>query len=122
MKTFEQFKDGIEIKIEHYSNGNKKIEMYYKNNKVHNDKGPALIWYDYKGWIKSKSWYVMDKLHRENGPAVIHYDKNENIRKVKWYLNDIEYTHEVWIKELKEINIEEYKIQKQKKEFKDLNI
>ena len=50
----------------------------YKNNKLHRDDGPAVIYSD-----GSKEWYKNGKLHRDNGPAIMN-----NNGYIAWYKNN----------------------------------
>lgn len=96
------------VKKEYYSNGNKKIEIWYKNKKKHRLDGPAEIFYYENGnkkmsrWynndksyrmiyyydnedIKEEYWYKEGRLHKKNGPAVIWYYPNGNKQEEHWY-------------------------------------
>ena len=53
------------------------IEYRNKNNKLHRDNGPAIIFAD-----GTQSWYKNGKCHRENGPALIGF-----IGIQEWYKN-----------------------------------
>jgi hypothetical protein len=49
--------------------------FYYKDNGLHRENGPAIIWND-----GIQEYYVNNLLHREDGPA-IEYPSGKNI----WY-------------------------------------
>ena len=52
-------------------------KLWYKDDKLHNENGPAIIYDDGKS-----QWYLNGKLHREDGPAVI-YSNGDKV----WALN-----------------------------------
>jgi hypothetical protein len=64
-------KNGLIIDID----GNK---IYYKNNKVHREDGPAIEFFD-----GEKHWYINGQYHREDGPAI---ERADGIK--FWYVND----------------------------------
>lgn len=115
---------GLPAVIYYYKNGNIEIERWYEEGKQQREKGPSAIHYYEDGNIKREFWYKdTRRRHREDGPAYILYDKNGNIQREDYYLNGKEYTNfEDWLEDLQEINPEQYKIQKQKKEFRNLGI
>jgi len=59
------------MKDEKYIDNDSTI-WYYKNNKLHREDGPAIIWKD-----NEKSWWINGELHRENGPAIEQSDGNK---------------------------------------------
>lgn len=76
----------------HYQNGEKKKEIkydylnskldeltYYKNNKIHNENGPAQIKYFPSGCMKSEIYFKNNEIHREDGPAIVRYLDLKNI-------------------------------------------
>jgi hypothetical protein len=50
---------------------------YFKNKKLHNEDGPAII------KLSVEHWYLNGKRHRVNGPAVENFWSNDN----EWYLH-----------------------------------
>ena len=50
--------------------------IYYFDDKVHRNDGPAIIWYFFDGAIESKQYWYNGKIHRKDGPSVIMYDVN----------------------------------------------
>lgn len=44
-----------------------KVCVYFKNNIVHRDNGPAMIWKNKDGLYKT--WFKNGVIHRDNGPA-----------------------------------------------------
>lgn len=55
-----------------YSNGD---VCYYRNNKLHREDGPAIIFA-----AGEQRWYIDGRLHREDGPAIIYANGYE-----EWY-------------------------------------
>lgn len=47
-------------------------QCWYKNDKIHRDTGPAVIYAD-----GSKFWYKDGKFHRECGPAIMYADQSK---------------------------------------------
>ena len=68
-----------------FINGNVSIEItsnlisIYKNEKLHRDDGPAVIYSN-----GNKTWYKNGELHRDDGPAVIRNDGTKG-----WYKNGL---------------------------------
>ena len=63
-----------EIKTNYYENGNIHYKTYCNvNKKLHNENGPAKIYYHENGLIKSEWYYIDGKLHREDGPAIFFF-------------------------------------------------
>jgi len=53
----------LDHKIKYYAFGNKYYEKYSLNGKLHNEKGPANIWYDSIGNKWHEEYYLNDELH-----------------------------------------------------------
>jgi len=53
-------------------------QVWYINDKIHREDGPAIIWAS-----GAKSWWINDKFHREDGPAVIWANGTQ-----EWWIND----------------------------------
>lgn len=70
----------------------KEGEEYYKNGKLHNDSGYAILF----PW-GVKEWYKDGKLHREDGPAVVTKDA------VRYYLDNRNYAKKTWEKKVAEL-------------------
>lgn len=69
------------------SNGRITIVAYYRNGKLHNDDGPALV-------HKEDSilcWYRSGKLHREDGPAAISGKDDEFGRYIEYYRHGVKH-------------------------------
>jgi hypothetical protein len=49
------------------------IQHWYKNDELHRDDGPAVVFPD-----GTQIWYKNGKLHRDDGPAIINGIKMEN--------------------------------------------
>lgn len=47
-------------------------KVHYRNDWIHRDDGPAIIWDD-----GGEAWYQNGELHRSDGPAYIHADGTE---------------------------------------------
>lgn len=84
-------------------------EIYYQNDMIHNDSGPAEIQYrtDVEDGLISKAWYIYNKLHNVNGPAVIDCDpETHTLARTKYekvdnyfhfyYLDDRNLSKEEW--------------------------
>lgn len=56
------------------------IDGYYREN------GPSVIKYDWIGNKQEETWYKQGRIHNLNGPALITY-KNDKIISKKWYVN-----------------------------------
>ena len=57
--------------------------VYYVNNEVHREDGPASVWDD-----GSKYWYCNGVAHREDGPAVEYgHDYSNFFVKYRYYIN-----------------------------------
>lgn len=73
---------------EFYDNGNKAIEVHYKKGKLHNDEGPAEMFYSIDGKLDNEKWYQNGKLNSfEDKPSCIIYDCLGNKMIEKWYKN-----------------------------------
>ena len=87
--------------IEYYKNGEtvKKLE-FYKNGKKHRIDGPASIWYNESGEIRTETYYINNKLHRLDGPAEIRYYESGEIYGGWYYINGIRFNNiDDWKKE-----------------------
>jgi len=78
-------KDNGPAKIYYYENGNIDREIWYYNGIIHNNNGPAKIYYYENGNIDTEIWFQYGKRYRENGPIHINYDENGNILLESWY-------------------------------------
>ena len=59
-------------------------KRWYKEDKLHRDDGPALIWAD-----GSNFWYKEGKLHRDDGPAIIYSSgRQEWWKDGNWHRDD----------------------------------
>lgn len=54
------------------------IEFWYKNNLIHKDNGPAIIWPE-----GNEQWHKNGKRRRTNGPVMIYPNGKEEWRKSK---------------------------------------
>ena len=62
-------------------------EVYYKNNKIHRDNGPAVIEY-YDNGNKEREYYYKDgKQHNDKGPGFISYNEDGSIKNKTYWLN-----------------------------------
>ena len=77
----------VEHKIERYRNGNKCYELYYLNDKWHNEDGPAFIKYYENGNICYETYCINGTRHRIDGPAVTYYYKNGKIEYEEYYFD-----------------------------------
>jgi len=109
MKTYENF---INPKIEYWDNDQKRFEMWFLNNKLHREDGPAYQeWYD-NGQKRYESWILNKKYHREDGPAYQIWYKNGKKWREEWWLNNKKYSREEWVEKLKKIGSHHYEEQK----------
>lgn len=78
------------------------IAWVNENGDLHRENGPAFIWYT--GILE---WYKNGLQHREDGPAVVYNVSPEFIgcedeeEKDQYFLDDIEYTENEFIKEMR---------------------
>ncbi len=81
-----------DIKVEKtfYDNGNVSFECYRLNGHLHNENGPAHIWYYENGNVRIRSYRLNGDRHNEKGPAIISYYRNGNIKEERYYLNNEE--------------------------------
>lgn len=95
--------NGFEIKNGWYKDGSI-IQNHYKNNKLHNDKGPAQIVFQYtigcSYGILMEKYYKNNTLHRLDGPAFIKYNCNKTINKQEWFIGGKQYSKEDFNKEV----------------------
>lgn len=67
------------------------LRIWYEDNKIHRDNGPAFIAYDYQGNVIEEWWYKYGLIHRDNDePAFIEY-QNNTVASKHWYINGITY-------------------------------
>jgi len=138
IKKFEKFNDP-EVKIDYYSNGQKRYEEWYLNDKRHREDGPAIQrWYEsgqkYEEWYLNNKehreddpscqnwyengqkryeyWYLNNKIHREDGPSYQQWLYNGQKNYEEWSLNGNYYKREEWVEELKKIGSPHYEEQK----------
>lgn len=78
----------LEYRVANNVDGRVLKESWLKDGKLHNTKGPAVIYYREDGKISKKSWYRNGKLNNPDGPAFVHYRENGKILKEYWYKND----------------------------------
>ena len=88
-------------------NGQKFEESWWLNGKYHRENGPA-VQYWYPNGQKEGHWFLNGKHHREDGPAYQLWDENGKKLQQAWILNDIQYTREEWLEQLKKIDSEKY--------------
>ena len=62
----------------------------------HREYGPAYTEYYVTGEKELEEWWVEDKLHRIDGPARIFYNIDGTIWFQDYYINDINLTKEQW--------------------------
>jgi antitoxin component YwqK of YwqJK toxin-antitoxin module len=69
--------------IYYFPNGKIRGKIYYINDHIHNDIGPAWIEYFENGKVKKEMWYKDGIFHRDNPyPSVKLYDSNGRLYKV----------------------------------------
>jgi len=78
--------------IFYYPNGNKKLEIWYKNNAYHRIDGPAFILYFQKNNVKQiENWWLNGLCHRpiDEGPAYITRYIDNSLQNEEWWLNGL---------------------------------
>lgn len=77
--------------------------FHFKNEKRHNESGPAIIFQD-----GPKCWYINDVCHREDGPSIEHVDGSKAwYYKGSYYGVNNDFTNETWIELIKNLKREE---------------
>jgi hypothetical protein len=66
-------------------------KLYYLNNKLHREDGPAVTYPD-----GAKEWYIEGRWHREDGPAIEYADRHRKY----YYLENKYYSEENYWKEI----------------------
>ena len=104
------------IKIEKIVKYHDSCNMYYidykLDGKLYREDGPASqVFYD-NGQIYSETYIKDGKMHREDGPSSQYWYNDGTKEKEYYYLNDIGYDKKEWIEELKRMNSQHYKEQK----------
>jgi len=79
-----------------YDSGELWQEGWYLNGKLHNEEGPARIYYRRDGSVRWKEWFLDGKRHNEEGPAFIGYREDGSVIGEGWYLDGVNYTEEEW--------------------------
>ena len=72
----------------YYQDGSLNTTIYYKDDDIHKDNGPAIIYYYPNGKIKLERWIKNGLSHNDNGPAFKSYYENGKVCEVWYYLND----------------------------------
>jgi antitoxin component YwqK of YwqJK toxin-antitoxin module len=80
-----EWKKSQSTEIKYWDNGNKKCEKWMKDDKLHHEDGPAILYYFRNGKISTEGWQIDDKLHRKDGPAHIEYNEKGEITKEVYY-------------------------------------
>jgi antitoxin component YwqK of YwqJK toxin-antitoxin module len=75
----------------YYNNGNIKNQIWYQNNIIHKENGPAKIYYYQDGTIDREIWYYYGIIHRNDGPAKIYYYENGSVDTEIWFQNGKRY-------------------------------
>ena len=75
-------------------------KLYYRNNLLHREDGPAFEYKTKKG-NTSSSWYVDGLLHRVDGPAIEHANGDK-----EWYQNGL--LHRVDGPAIDRLNVKEW--------------
>ena len=79
--------------IKFYENGVNE-RAYYYNGKLHRNNDPAKIVTRVNGNILKEAYYFNGKIHRNNGPAVVWYHKDVSIKKENYFFNGIMFNPE----------------------------
>jgi antitoxin component YwqK of YwqJK toxin-antitoxin module len=109
LKTFEQ--NNQETVVEYYPNGQKYREEYFLKNRSHRIDGPASQhWYE-NGQKEREMYYVNGSRHREDGPAIQTWWQNGIKQYDEYCLDNVEYSKEKWIEQLKKIKSPHYEEQ-----------
>lgn len=76
------------VYMEYYANGSLYRELYYEDDKVHRDNGPAIITYGLRGNVISELYLQNDLYHRDNDlPALERYNDSGNKTCEEWYIS-----------------------------------
>lgn len=71
--------------IYYYPNGQKRLEKYYINGAAHNENGPAIVSYSENGTVDQEYYSKNGKNHRSHGPAFIDYVTGRE----EWHLDGV---------------------------------
>ena len=80
---------------EYFDTGEVFRKLYYIDQKLHKENGPAITEFSKDGKINIEAYFINDNYHRKNGPAVVLYYSNERIEYSFWFFNAKEYSEEV---------------------------
>ena len=61
--------------------------MWWKEDMIYREDGPATIEYYENGNKEEERWYKDDKIHRKDGPAIIYYSRSGIKWEKQWYKN-----------------------------------
>ena len=73
------------LKIKVHDNGELRYIKFFKNNKLHNSKGPAKLIYNKEGLLIKEYYYIDGKKSRLYAPAVIKYYSDGSPRKLEFF-------------------------------------
>lgn len=94
-----------EYRYEIIGEGSSTTYIWYKNEELHNENGPALLENLYDGWQINKYWYKDGKLENLNGYAIEFRDYMDDDFSNEYYIDDLRYTraeYDIKIKEMRE--------------------
>jgi len=75
--------------LDYWENGVCSTMLYYANNVLHrNDDEPAVMEYDYLGNIRKLEYHKNGKLHRENGACITEFYSDGSVEKEEFYTNN----------------------------------
>lgn len=77
-----------------------KRSVFLFNRKLHNENGPADIWYAKDGSIGIAHYYLNNFKHNENGPAVTWHDISGNVFREEYWLKGIEYLKDEYLQQI----------------------
>ena len=71
------------VQTTNYVSGRPQRRFLYTQDELYS----KVIYYYFNGNMQEECYYKERKLHNSNGAAVIKYDKNQNVIEEKFYLN-----------------------------------
>ena len=79
----------VEKVFDYYENNSIKTESYIKEDKLHNEDGPAYIYYNWNGVKNHEVYYIDGVLHREDGPAAIWFSESGDVIYEEYFINGV---------------------------------
>jgi antitoxin component YwqK of YwqJK toxin-antitoxin module len=77
-------------RFEYWTNGKIKYIEYSKNDKLHREDGPCILYFNENGTLKEENYLTNHIYHRIDGPAKIVYDGFGNVKEKQFIYYDNE--------------------------------